>query len=112
MNDTRFSQYRVMWIMVFFDLPTETKKQVRDAAQFRKSLMQDGFCMFQFSIYIRHCASRENMEVHIRRVRSLLPDEGKVGVLGITDKQFSEMQLFYCRKPKQPTIPGLQLELF
>lgn len=22
----RFSEYRVMWILVFFDLPTETKK--------------------------------------------------------------------------------------
>lgn len=23
----RFSEYRVMWILVFFDLPTETKKR-------------------------------------------------------------------------------------
>ena len=22
----RFSEYRIMWILVFFDLPTETKK--------------------------------------------------------------------------------------
>lgn len=24
----RFSEYRVMWILVFFDLPTETKNRV------------------------------------------------------------------------------------
>ncbi|MGM9755330.1 MAG: CRISPR-associated endonuclease Cas2, partial [Parabacteroides sp.] len=22
----RFSEYRIMWVLVFFDLPTETKK--------------------------------------------------------------------------------------
>ena len=56
----RFSQYRVMWVMVFYDLPTETKKQRKDAAKFRKDIMGDGFIMFQFSIYLRHCTSKEN----------------------------------------------------
>ena len=54
-----------MWILVFFDLPTETKKERKAATLFRSNLIKDGFTMFQFSIYIRHCASRENMEVHI-----------------------------------------------
>lgn len=101
-----------MWILVFFDLPTETKKQKKEAATFRKNIMKDGFTMFQFSIYVRHCASRENMEVHIKRVKSLLPEYGNVGILGITDKQFGEMQLFYGKKPKEPNAPGQQLELF
>ena len=26
----RFSEYRVMWILVFFDLPTETKKDKKE----------------------------------------------------------------------------------
>ena len=46
----RFSEYRVMWLMVLFDLPTETKKDIREYNKFRKSLIQDGFTMFQFSI--------------------------------------------------------------
>ena len=69
---SRFSKYRVMWILVFFDLPTETKKERKDAALFRKNLMRDGFTMFQFSIYVRHCASKENMEVHLKRVRAYI----------------------------------------
>ena len=36
-------------------------------------MLKDGFVMFQFSIYIRHCPSRENAEVHIKRVKSHLP---------------------------------------
>ena len=112
-NDlSRFSQYRVMWILVFFDLPTDTKKERKAAAKFRKDLMGDGFTMFQFSIYIRHCASRENMDVHIKRVKSSLPEYGNVGILAITDKQFGDIQLFYGQKEKVPTAPGQQLELF
>ena len=47
----RFSEYRVMWILVLFDLPTETKKDKKAYAEFRKKLQRDGFTMFQFSIY-------------------------------------------------------------
>ncbi|MBR6925959.1 MAG: CRISPR-associated endonuclease Cas2, partial [Bacteroidaceae bacterium] len=60
----RFSEYRIMWVLVFFDLPTTTKKERKAAARFRKNIMGDGFTMFQFSIYVRHCASSENAAVH------------------------------------------------
>lgn len=101
-----------MWILVFFDLPTETKKERREYSLFRKKLLADGFTMFQFSIYLRHCASRENADVHMRRVKSLLPKKGYVGILSITDKQFGSMELFIGKKeaPSQPA--GQQLELF
>ena len=44
----RFSEYRIMWILVFFDLPTDTKKDKKAYALFRKNLRRDGFTMFQF----------------------------------------------------------------
>jgi len=101
-----------MWVLVFFDLPTETKKERKAHAKFRKDLMNNGFTMFQFSIYLRHCASRENADVHIHRVKSFLPDKGHVGILCITDKQFGTMELFYCKKEKPVSAPHQQLELF
>lgn len=94
----RFSEYRVMWVMVFFDLPTETKKDIKNYNIFRKRLIQDGFTMFQFSIYLRHCASRENADVHIKRVKNMLPPSGQVGILCVTDKQFGNMELFVGEK--------------
>ncbi len=109
---SRLNQYRTMWILVFFDLPTETKRDRKAAAKFRKSLVEDGFAMFQFSIYMRFCASRENAEVHIRRVKSILPKYGKVGILRITDKQFGMMEIFFGQKPVEPDKPSQQLELF
>lgn len=90
----RFSEYRIMWVLVLFDLPTETKKDKKAYADFRKNLQKDGFTMFQFSIYVRHCPSSENADVHIRRVKSFLLDYGKVGIMCITDKQFSNIMLF------------------
>lgn len=108
----RFSEYRVMWVLVLFDLPTETKKDRKAADVFRKNLQKDGFTMFQFSIYIRHCASVENSEVHIKRVKSFLPEYGHVGILSITDKQFGQIELFFGKKPQAPNAPGQQLELF
>lgn len=51
---TRLNEYRVMWVLVLYDLPTETVQQRKDAALFRKHIMGDGFTMFQFSIYLRH----------------------------------------------------------
>ncbi len=108
----RFSEYRIMWVLVLFDLPTETKKERKAYADFRKRIMADGFTMFQFSIYLRHCPSYENAEVHIKRVKSFMPEFGDIGILCITDKQFGEMEIFSNCKPKTVDTPCQQLELF
>ena len=108
----RLNAYRIMWVLVFFDLPTETKRERKAASGFRKKLLHDGFSMFQFSIYMRHCPSKENAAVHIKRVKNSLPAYGKVGILKITDKQFGQMENFYGQKPKSLNPPVQQLELF
>ncbi len=108
----RLSEYRIMWVMVFFDLPTETKQDKKRYQQFRDKIISDGFKMFQFSIYIRHCPSRENANVHIKRVKNLMPPNGHIGILCITDKQFGNMEIFYGEKKKKPEPNCFQLELF
>jgi CRISPR-associated protein Cas2 len=101
-----------MWVLVFFDLPTETAKERKVAAAFRKNIMKDGFQMFQFSIYLRHCASRENADVHIARVKKLLPEKGDVGIMCVTDKQFGMMEIFHGQKITTANAPVQQLEMF
>ena len=108
----RYSEYRIMWVLVLFDLPTETKKERKAYADFRKKILKDGFTMFQFSIYMRHCASRENADVHIKRVKSFLPPTGDIGIMCITDKQFGEIEIFHSRKQEKVVQPCQQLELF
>ena len=112
MLSERLNQYRIMWLYVFFDLPTETKKDRKVAGLFRKALLKDGFNMFQFSIYIRHCTSRENAKVHEKRIKRKLPEYGRVGILTITDKQFGMMEIFHGRKEISVPPSHSQLELF
>ncbi|MCO5259004.1 MAG: CRISPR-associated endonuclease Cas2 [Crocinitomicaceae bacterium] len=112
MDNSRFNAYRTMWVFVLFDLPTETKKERKEASQFRKKLLESGFMMFQFSIYMRFCQSVENADVHKKYVKRILPDKGKVGVFSITDKQFGNMEIFYGKKPEATTPPPQQLTLF
>lgn len=101
-----------MWVLVLFDLPTETKVERKAASRFRKRLIDDGFTMFQFSIYMRHCPSRENAKVHVKRVKRILPKLGKVCIFEITDKQFGMMEIFHGRKEIEIPQPIQQLELF
>ena len=108
----RLNAYRIMWVLVFFDLPTETKKDRKIYARFRKDIMADGFNMFQFSIYLRHCASKENADVHIKRVKKILPPKGHVGIMSITDKQFGMMEIFRGKELTEAPALAQQLELF
>ena len=109
-----------MWLFVFFDLPVTTKKEMKAAQQFRKNLEKDGFAMMQFSVYIRHCASRESLEVHVKRIKSLLPESGRVSLLSVTDKQYADMYNFWgkSKSMKKSKIEEkvirepIQLELF
>ena len=68
--------------------------------------------MMQFSVYVRHCPSKENMEVHVKRVRLALPTAGQVSILAVTDKQYSEIRNYLGAVEKaKPEVPQ-QLELF
>ncbi len=84
----RLNAYRIMWVLVHFDLPTDTKKDRKNYALFRKKILAYGFAMCQFSMYIRHSSSRENADELVKRVKAILPPKGHVGILCITDKQF------------------------
>lgn len=106
------SGYRFMWVLAMFDLPTETKADRKRYARFRKELLKDGFVMMQFSVYIRHCASRDNAAVHIARIEGAIPPDGEVRVLTITDKQFERMRVFWGQIRRKPESPPAQLELF
>ncbi|QQQ29454.1 CRISPR-associated endonuclease Cas2 [Chryseobacterium indoltheticum] len=112
MNAERFNAYRIMWVLVLYDLPTETKANMKDANRFRKGLIDDGFTLFQFSMYVRHCPSRENAEVHIKRTKFNLPKAGKVAIMCITDKQFADIEIFFARNKEEPPPTFQQLELF
>ena len=96
-----YARLDIVWVIVMFDLPTDTAKAKRAYSDFRKMLLEDGFFMMQYSIYSRHAMSDENARVHINRVKQSLPDDGEVRIVKITDKQFGKIEVFYGQKTKK-----------
>ncbi len=107
-----FGGLQTMWIVVMFDLPTDTKMARKEYTQFRKFLLQDGFTMMQYSVYMRHSSSDENAKAHARRVKGHLPDDGEVRIITITDKQFGKIEVYYGKKRKPTEKAPLQMQFF
>ena len=95
-----------------FDLPVGTKKERKEAALFRKNLLIRGFEMSQFSVYLKYCASIEKADSASNQVAQILPPGGKVDILSITDKQFSNMKRFYAKNKIKNESQPRQLHLF
>lgn len=88
---TYLSGYRLMWVMVLFDLPVITEKERKTATKFRNFLLDNSFEMVQFSVYIRPCPSKEHVERLIKLIEMNMPEEGKVDILSFTDKQYENI---------------------
>ena len=106
------SGYRLMGTLVMFDLPVITKHERQAATVFRKRLLDMGFFMCQYSVYIRFCTSSADVASYTRKVKMFLPASGHVSILVITDAQYKRILNFYSRQRSiAKNIPN-QLELF
>lgn len=107
------SHYRMGWLVVMFDLPVTTKDERKEASNFRKNLLDDGYMMIQFSVYARDCVSYEHYEKHIQRLEPIVPQGGNVKVFYLTDAQWGKMITvagkddYYGKKwkTKNPELP-------
>jgi len=101
-----------MWVFALFDLPVDTRDARRQYTRFRKALLKDGFVMLQYSVYARYVRSEETEQVHRSRVRGVLPSDGQVRLLSVTDRQFGKMEVFFGKARKPVEDPPAQLQLF
>lgn len=88
------SAYRMMWMLVTFDLPVETKKYRAQATRFRQFLLDQGFEMSQLSNYLRLVNGQEQFDTYVRRIGSNLPERGDVFVFQFTDRQYENIIRF------------------
>ena len=94
--------YRLMWVIVMFDLPVVERDERKAATAFRNALLDLGFEMAQFSVYMRFCASQGQIDTYCRKVEEALPEGGRVNILTFTDKQYERI-VSYIGKARQPT---------
>lgn len=79
-------------ILIFFDLPTETRQDRRVYTRFRKLLIKNGFLMMQESVYCKlvlHATAEQSVLSLLRRNR---PPSGVVEILTITERQYSQIE--------------------
>ncbi len=106
------SGYRLMWILVMFDLPTDTKPQRKAAGVFRNFLLDEGFERSQFSVYARFVNGKEAFQTRVTRISRHLPDQGDVQILNFTDRQYRDIVHFSDQgRRKARENPG-QLVMF
>lgn len=106
MNATliHLSGYRLMWILVMFGLPTDTRQQRKPTGTFRNFLLDEGFERSQFSVYARFVNGKEVFATRVNRSERHLPDAGDVQILNFTDRQYPDIIHFSdqgCRKARE-----------
>ena len=106
------SGYRIMWLVVMFDLPVVEKADRKAATDFRNSLLNMGFEMSQFSVYMRFCTSNAQIETYCKRVEEHLPSGGRVHILQLTDKQYERIITFRGKQQEKSKKSPDQYVLF
>ena len=98
------SGYRLMWMLVMFDLPTDTKPQRKAATDFRNFLLDQGFERSQFSVYARFVNGKEAFRTRVSRIERNIPEMGDIQILSFTDRQYRDIIHFSdqgCRPARE-----------
>lgn len=101
-----------MWNLVMFDLPVKTRFQRGCATNFRKLLIDLGWQMAQYSVYVRYIPTGMSVAPEVQRMKMGVPPQGKVEIVAITDRQWAKAIRFDNAEPiDAQTAPEL-LTLF
>lgn len=81
-----------MRILLFFDLPSVTKKDVREYNAFVRNIKKLGFVRMQESVFTKLALNPSIVNSCMIELKKNLPPEGIVSVLTITENQFTSME--------------------
>lgn len=82
-----------MVLLLSFDLPRNTKEERKEAAEYRKRLVELGFDMKQYSLYEREVESDTTKDHLIQILKNEVPDDGMITLYllpnEVNDKQIN-----------------------
>ena len=81
-----------MRMILFFDLPSTTKKDIREYTRFVKLLKKTGFVRMQESVFSKLALNQSAVNSCMLELRKNLPPEGIISILTITENQFSSIE--------------------
>lgn len=93
-----------MRLILFFDLPMNTKQEIKVYTKFRKYLIQNGYMMMQFSVYCKLFANREAAIKHVQILRRNVPLRGQIRLMLVTEKQYANIEIIVGGKSYQEEL--------
>lgn len=84
--------FRIMRMIVMFDLPTETSTDKRNYRKFRKFLIKNGYSMMQYSVYSKIILNRTVLNYQKIKLKQNAPSKGYVDVLIVTENQYANIE--------------------
>ncbi|MFX0561210.1 CRISPR-associated endonuclease Cas2 [Tepidibacillus infernus] len=90
-----------MRLLLFFDLPMNTKEERRIYTKFRKHLINNGFTMLQFSVYAKIFPNRTSLFQYIPGLKRSVPSKGSIRIMAVTEKQYEKMLILVGGKTIQ-----------
>jgi CRISPR-associated protein Cas2 len=101
-----------MWLVVMFDLPVVEKTDRKAASDFRNKLLDLGFQISQFSVYMRFATSPAQVGTLCNKIQLVLPQGGHVNIINFTDKQYERIISFTGRTKLPSKKTPDQFDLF
>jgi CRISPR-associated protein Cas2 len=98
---------RQMRIIVLYDLPTLTKENRQSFRYFHKYLLNNGYYMLQFSVYVKLCHTFDYARESAQKLEKNSPKLGNVRYLLITEKQFRSMKMIVGKESAQEKIQNI-----
>lgn len=80
-----------MRMILFFDLPSTTKLDIREYNRFVRFLKKTAFIRMQESVFTKLALNQTIVNSTMNEIKKNLPKEGIVSVLTITENQFSSI---------------------
>lgn len=74
-----------------FDLPTETKRDIKNYRLFVKKLTNEGYIRIQYSIYSKLCINKDSAITASRKLKRIAPDSGDIRYMVITEQQYQNI---------------------
>lgn len=85
--------FRIMRLIVMFDLPTLTSTDLRNYRKFRKFLIENGYSMMQYSVYSKIILNRSVLSFQMKKLKENAPQKGYIETLVVTEKQYANIEV-------------------
>ena len=90
-----------MRLILMFDLPMTDKEEVKIYTRFRKELINNGFVMLQYSVYVRCYPNKTSAIQGMNKIKRIVPNKGAVRAMIITEAQYQSMAILVGGKSFQ-----------